>query len=1044
MDVNLIITIVIYSLFFLSLLVGAFWGLGRGLKKSTLRLATLVGFLIIAGIITPLISSALLTIDLSFLHIDIGGNVVTTIPNLIDTALAEIPQYEQLSALPSVMTFVEGLPIAALNIIVFMLLIFVMQFISWIAFIILSKTTLKETKLEKLIKKQKKLEKLNAKKPIDPKQKKPVPLVAPKRRRMLGALVGMVQGFILIFLVLMPITSLMGSFAEIAAVPEGVVAEEGGDGFDGDLLNETTGDLIRNALGEETFGYFQTYNNAIPTKLLNLLGFNNVIFDSLTSINVNGQGIALRRDAVHMTKIFNEIVEIKNEIDLNDSWSELNFDGARRIVNVLFDTGVVKAFAEDMMPFAIDMIEDNNTFDEMEYGNEIYNGIQTIIDEYEANETGFINGLKNDVIVLVDIAEYIFESGIFDEIMSANENYEEYISIVEEDDYELLTNITDKIFNSFMFRVLTSTGLNILLEIGTEELSNDGIEINLGTTDYDEIDWDLVKESFGDFITNGLEIFSILDTYGIIENFENPETLAEEISSSDITSIMSFLGQEIDLLKDFPLFEGQTATPFTGVVDWAAAEFPDFIDEDAILDLTSWEDELENLSSSIVMFKESGVLSYIINAEDVDFEIVIDMLMTPVNEESTANSYLIEILNPLVNFSLSKKVIVYGLNELNVMLGDMMEITMTEFDYETFPDDQNEDIVNVMESIANAFSLFSEGLLEDDEEGGEEGGDFNLSDLDLTRLSGLLTALQQNAFRIGTTFEVGVDAIDLINKTVEDGGIFANYYISLINYIVGDTSGINYKTVDWLSFFESAQSLMSVIDDLGGEEGGIDNFLDFGNPETEEDLSNIFDALGFGQDEDENGINDFVESLVDLQGVIEDLETALDETELYEEISGILDALINSENEDGGNTIDSIIEMIGNVIGDTTISEQINSTILGNEQTVTDRLYILLFNYTNSDLNPLDYLDIAPDTKYIEKTRFEATISDLTCGATFVLQQAVNSGTRIYITGIDALTLESEIDAALTANGITDIAKIAEIKGYLLTDLNHLFVLEII
>lgn len=1023
MDINIIITIILYVLFFLSLLVGALWGLGRGLKRSSLRLATLVGFLIIAGIITPFISKALLPLDLSWLGIKIGGNAVNTISEFIDYGLAQIPQFEQISTIPSVLAFVEGLPIAVLNIVVFMLLIFIMKFLSWILFVILDKTVLKDTKLEtqikKQMKKQKQLDKKGkSQKQLNPNLKKPLPLVPPKKRRLWGGLVGMVQGFVLIFLILMPITSLLGSFGEISAIPEGVVAEE--NSSSNEFLNETIGDILRNSIGEETFEYFETYNNAFPTKILNLFGFNNVVFDSLTSINVNGQSIALRRDLVNAADIYNEIVMIRNQIDENETWAELSFDEIRNVVKLLFDTGLVKAFAEDAIPYVVEKLEENNTFYEMPFGTEVYNGILKIIECYEEDPDGFVNSLKNDCFILVNIIEIVFKSGIFDEIMSSNTNYEDYIEILEDNNYKIITDITDQLFNSFMLRVAVSSGLNVGLEMVSDKLSNDGIEINLGKTDYDKINWSSVKEPFTELITNGLDIFELLNSYDFIDNLETPKTLVNEISSSDLIILMSLLGREIDLVKNSPLFARQANTPFKGLVILLEEKLPDFVDASAMLELTSWADELESLSSSIVMFKESGLLDYVINDENLNSTDIFDILSGPSSGDLNADSYMVAIITPILNSSLSKKPLVYGLNQLNGLLEDAMELTLIDFDYQTFPDDQNNDIINVAENITNSFSLFSELS-------GEEGGEnFDLSDLELTKLAGLLTALQQNAFRIGTAFEVGSSSIDLTNKTVTNGGIFANYYISFINYIVGYGSGINYKTVNWLDFFESAQSLSSVIDSLGGEGDGIGNFLDLGAPENEEDLSTILDALGLGQDKDGNGINDFVENIVDLQEIIARLEAGeIDEEDAYNQLNDILETLINSENEDGENTIDTLVNLIENIVGDDTLSEQINSTVLANEQTITNRLYLLL-----SDLNPLDYLT--------EKTRFEATISDLTCGATFVLQQSVNSGTKIYLDNIDSTTLEDEIDAALTANGITDASKIAEIKGYLLI----LFVLE--
>src|SRR5574344_1803521 len=97
MSINSIITIVIYALFFLSLIIGALWGLGRGLKKSSLRLGTLVIFLLIAGFITPLISKALLTINLSSFNININGTIVTTIPELIRNSLFSIEGFQEVA-----------------------------------------------------------------------------------------------------------------------------------------------------------------------------------------------------------------------------------------------------------------------------------------------------------------------------------------------------------------------------------------------------------------------------------------------------------------------------------------------------------------------------------------------------------------------------------------------------------------------------------------------------------------------------------------------------------------------------------------------------------------------------------------------------------------------------------------------------------------------------------------------------------------------------------------------------------------------------------
>ncbi len=504
MNINSIITIVIYTLFFLTLIIGFLWGLGRGLKKSSIRIGTLLILLIIAGFITSPISKALLTIDLSGLNISMNGTIVTTIPEAIRSSLFSIEGVQEAAnSMPSVMAFIEGLPVAILNIVVFLLLIFVMQFLSWIISIILSSTLLKESKLERMIKKQKKLEKKNKGQNVTL-ENKSIPLTPPKKRRLLGALIGTVQAFVLMFLIIMPITSLAGTFGQaLSAVPPEpagsslvVYAEEGEES-----LSEYSSDLLKNTLGEDVVSYFNTFNGAFPTKALSLFGFNNVIFDSLTTIQINGEGIAFRRDVLSATKIYDKYVEISENIGENPTWENFDFEVVRDAIDLVFDTGIFKAFAEDLIPYALDTYG-TEMFLNMDHGAEIKDGLYLVIESYQEDPDGFVKSFKKDILSFVDIAEPVFESGFFDQIMSNASDYKSLIEIVKEDDYSLLSQITDNVFESYIMKIATSKGLNIALEQASIELSKDGTSIDLGSTDYPSIDWDLSEEFLYDLLKN--------------------------------------------------------------------------------------------------------------------------------------------------------------------------------------------------------------------------------------------------------------------------------------------------------------------------------------------------------------------------------------------------------------------------------------------------------------------------------------------------------------------------------------------------------------
>lgn len=1007
MNVNSIITIVIYTLFFLTLIVGFLWGLGRGLKKSSIRIGTLIILLIIAGFITSPISKALLTIDLSSLNININGTVVTTIPEAIKSSLFSIQGFQEAAiSMPSVMTFVDGLPVAIVNIVVFLLLVFIMQFISWIVSIILSSILLKESKLEKMIKKQKKLEKKNKGQNASL-EIKSNPLTPPKKRRLLGALIGTIQSFILIFLVFMPITSLAGSIGQVISTSSTsagtslvIYAEENNNS-----LSESSADLLKNTLGEETISYFNTFNNSVPAKVLSLFGFNNVIFDSLTTVKVNGEGIAFRRDALSATKIYDKYVEIIENIGENDTWELFDFEVVRDAINIVFDTGIFKAFAEDVIPYALDTYG-VEMFLSMDYGIEVKDGLNLVIANYKEDPSGFIKSFKKDILSFVDIVEPVFKSGFFDQVMSNASDYNSLIEIVKEDGYSLLSQITDNIFNSYIMRVATSKGLNVSLEQISIELSKDGTPINLGFTNYSTIDWNLSEGFLYDLLKNTLDIYDVIDLYDFESFISNPKTFFSEVANSDLENLLTLFGKEIDLLKDSPLFEGQENTPVKGLINFAGVKLAEFIDSNAMISISGWETELNNLSVSIIALKDSGILDAIIDS-DLETEGIMDLLLNTVSEEANAKTYINVIITPIVSSKITKKVIIYGLNKATDAINESTELGLLNFELSDFTDDQNSDLSSIAENIVQCFSIFN-----------SETG-FDLATVDTSKLANLLTELQHNAFRVGagSGIEKFNSDVSFTNKTINGGGMFANYYIALVTYLIGDNTGINLKTINWPTFFASAQSMSGNIDQFGNEESGLGDLFDLGNPETSEDLSNILDSLGLGNDEDGNGINDLVDDFSAITETLSDLETGeIPPEEAYQAINDAITGILNSTDGEGNSTVDSIVTMIESITGDDTISSKISSEIIISEQTVSNRLYIATSTY-NSE-NPIDYTSPALDSIHTDMTVFEATLADLTCGATYVLQQATNNGTKVYVTNISEEDLTIAINNATTNENI--------------------------
>jgi hypothetical protein len=516
------------------------------------------------------------------------------------------------------------------------------------------------------------------------------------------------------------------------------------------------------------------------------------------------------------------------------------------------------------------------------------------------------------------------------------------------------------------------------------------------------------KTSLFNLLKKALDIYDIISLYDFDAFMESPQDIFADIGSEDLTSLMSLIGQEVDLIKNSPLFAGQTNTPVKGLLTYLAHELPDYLDTSTLLAVGSWQTEFEGLSDSLIGLKDSGVLDLLINGNSSpDMQTIIDMLLEPVSTELYANTYLKEILEPIVSSTITKKLIVYGLNQANSAIGDSIpELTLTTFAIADLTQAQSNDLVTIAENIAKCFTIINEEInLE------------TISTESITKLANLLTALKNNAFRIGagTGIEKMNSDVDLVNKKVNGGGIFSNYYISLISYVLGDNTAINYKSINWLAFFTAAKNLGSNLNDLGGEGSDISDIIDFGDPAIAEDLKNLLDAIGLD--------GSIADDIVTIKETIDDLmsETGtLTDEKAFELINEALLNIINSSDEEGNSTIDTIIDIVKMATG-TDVSGTISNAVLASEQTVNYRLYLLTNNY--SIINPLSYTSTTLDTVHTNMTVFAASIQDLTCGATFMLNQAIDSGLKVYITNIDSSTLSTIIDNATSDETVRNLVK---------------------
>lgn len=697
MELTSIITLVAYLVLALSLAIGFLFGLKRGLVRSSIRLGTFLVFVVIAGLITMPISNSIANIDISGIGWEVNGEVVSNLPDGITALLLQNEQISQAAAeMPSVLSLIESLPAAIISIVVFILLVLVMSFLSWIVYVIIEKFALKQSRLERKAKKQIKQDKKNLKGQIA--KPSSVQVIVPKenRRRWLGSAVGLVFGFLFIFCLFVPISSLTSTISEIASSPSSpsVNAEQGGE-----FLTETSSDLLKYYLGEETISYVDAFSQSVPGKMLTLGGFDDVIFDALTSVSVNSEKFAFRKDVLTLTKVYDEYVFLVDEIGASENYKNVDFDKIERLLNQVLDMGIVRALAEEAVPYALTLVYDSEGFVNFEYNQEVKTALDNVVESLKSSKSGFVNTLKSDLSSVLKICQSACQVGLVDSWVGGERDLSTLVSSLSVEDYKLINSLTENLTSSYTLRCILTGGLNVAFEV-VQDQTND--ELYLGDLDQNKIDWALANSSLNSLLRNAVDGYLILDRNGIDQN--NIENLfSEKFSTEDFNALISLVGSELELLKSSPLFVSQEINAYNQLVDYVILQEPfnELLDAPLLKSL-NWEDEINQIKPSLTVLKEQGILDYAINNE-LDITEICTLL---INEESLDNrTYVREVLKPLLDSRLSQKPIKYALELANENMDtlrekigqEVVDIDLSNFTYLSAAD--KEEIINLLDGF---------------------------------------------------------------------------------------------------------------------------------------------------------------------------------------------------------------------------------------------------------------------------------------------------------------------------------------------------------
>lgn len=462
---TLFITLMSYLLFFFIIIGAVMVGMRKGLVRSTMSLGSLIVFIVVAGLITAPITSAILGVDVSFLNVEYNGQIATNLTDVVKALLFSISNVEAAAnASPGLMQLIENIPYVVISLVVFTILTWIFWFVSFIVYYIIQKFALRSSRIERKIKKQQKLEKKAMKRGEVVQSQNQAVLQKPKRSRLLGAVVGLVQGIVLSFVLFFPVSSVCGIVGDLTATSNQVAVEAAQSE---ENLNQKSGDLIRYYVGDNVLQYFDSYNNTFVSKFVAMGGLNYTVFDEITKINIENKDVRIRQEVYSIVNTYDELMDIFNFGKDSSGWKDLDFKGIKSSLDNLMDSNLISTLVPELMPYALEnYVYSNEMFKELA-GNEITKAeLNSLIESYQEN--GFISSFKTDLNEVFNILEDVFSSGLFDEIYGKNLTGEMLKTYLTNEDNKMLNSLLDGIYNSNLVKICGVTGLNF----GADKISS--------------------------------------------------------------------------------------------------------------------------------------------------------------------------------------------------------------------------------------------------------------------------------------------------------------------------------------------------------------------------------------------------------------------------------------------------------------------------------------------------------------------------------------------------------------------------------------------
>ncbi len=456
-----IISVALISLFFFFVVLGFICGWVRGLNKSLVRILIVLCMAVLAFFIVPPITKAILTMNISKFNLVIADTPVMTVQDLVGDLIRKVPFISDIvDASPTFEGFIEVMPQMLVNVVLFVVVFFLLKWISMIIYWIVAGVCFNKKKM-----------------------------AGKEKHGFIGAVVGAVQGLIVALVVFVPV---FGVIDTAKPVVNAIRAEATAETETNSQGAQEGNDAISKAVDE--YGvYFDAADQNWVFKTLGAVGvrqLSDAMFDGLTTVKVkitNGTTssnvkYSLRKEVKTIANVYPDFRTVTNggfNIRNNET-----IEALKNIVNKLYESPVLSGMIREVIPSVARTwrADENATFCGVKRPMFESESVNKMFDALLRNLENPVepDAIKNDIVTGIELIELCNKEGILD-VVAGDKDIMDVLNHPEGED-GVIIKVINKALESTTFKAV----LPEVVDIGMHyvyDILEITVDATIGTVD---------------------------------------------------------------------------------------------------------------------------------------------------------------------------------------------------------------------------------------------------------------------------------------------------------------------------------------------------------------------------------------------------------------------------------------------------------------------------------------------------------------------------------------------------------------------------------